>query len=131
MTTGSPARASFRAIATLADGTTSDISKSVAWGSNAPQVGGVDAGGLYTATGALGGLVSITASVAGRAGAAALTVELKLPVTGVGVPPGAAGPLQGATTQDPTVLAALPLRRDDLSSRDRRGEAHVAEWVDA
>jgi hypothetical protein len=108
VTSGSPATTQFRAIATLADGTKADVSASVAWGSDAPQVGGVAAGGLYTASGALGGVVSVSASSAGKSGGAVLTVDLKLPIDTGGVPPAAQGPLQGATAPDGTVVLAYP-----------------------
>ena len=81
VTSGAPATSQFRAIATLADGTTADVSTEVAWGSNAPEVGTVGSAGLYTASGALGGVVAISASTGGKAGAAMLTVNLELPWT--------------------------------------------------
>jgi hypothetical protein len=107
VTSGSPASSSFRAIATLADGSNADVTASAIWGSNAPQVGSI-AGGVYTASGALGGVVSITASANGKAGAAVLTVALDLPVDAGGVATGTQGALQGATMQDPSVVLAYP-----------------------
>ncbi len=108
VTSGAPATSQFRAIATLADGTTADVSTAVAWGSNAPQVGTVASAGLYTASGALGGAVTITASAGGKAGAAMLTVDLELPVDAGGVATGTQGALEGATAPDSTVVLAYP-----------------------
>ncbi|HEY8090754.1 MAG TPA: hypothetical protein VIF09_22990, partial [Polyangiaceae bacterium] len=107
VTSGAGVTSQFHAIATLADGTTTDVSSAVTWGSNEPQVGSIAATGVYTAPGALGGVVSITASTGGRSGAAVLTVDLRLPVAGA-PPSDAGGPLQGATTPDPTVRMAYP-----------------------
>jgi hypothetical protein len=108
VTNGSPATATFRAIATLADGTTADVSTSVAWGTDSPQVGGVNGAGVFTASGALGGVVAITAAAGGKKGAAVLTVDLQLPPDTGGVPPAAQGPLQGASAPDGTATIAYP-----------------------
>ena len=111
VTDGSPATLQFRALATLSDGSSADVSSSVAWGWDQPALGGVDGAGLYTATGALGGVVAVGASLGGKSGAAVLTVKLALPVDLGGTAPGAQGPLQGATGQDPNALLAYPYDR--------------------
>lgn len=108
VTNGSPATAQFRATATLADGTKTDVSSAVAWSADSPQVGSVDSAGLFTASGALGGIVSILAAAGGKSATAVLTVDLELPPDTGGVPPAAQGPLQGATAADGTVVVAYP-----------------------
>ncbi|HEY2515516.1 MAG TPA: hypothetical protein VGI39_31830 [Polyangiaceae bacterium] len=111
VTDGSPSSIQFRAVATLEDGSSADVSSSVTWGWDQPALGSVDGTGFYTAAGALGGMVAVSASFGGKSGAAVLTVELVLPVDLGGTDPGAQGPLQGATGQDPNALLAYPYDR--------------------
>ena len=63
----------FVATATYSDGTTGNISPSVAWTSSAPTIATISASGL--ATGVAVGSTTITASLSGISGTAALTIS--------------------------------------------------------
>jgi hypothetical protein len=80
----------FVATATYTDNTTAFVTGTAAWSSTSPSIGAVSASGV--ATGVAAGSATITASVAGKSGSAALTV------TAVALPPPVvlAVPLGGA-----------------------------------
>jgi hypothetical protein len=106
---GAKVEQAFTVTVHYADGTMSPIAPAaVVWQATDLGVGAIDAGGVFTASGALGGLVSVTATAKGQAASASLTVKLHLVQN-----PGAAssateGALEGATTADPTVVWAYP-----------------------
>ncbi|HEY8038696.1 MAG TPA: hypothetical protein VIF15_02845 [Polyangiaceae bacterium] len=98
----------FTATAHFADGTSAKVTSGVAWLGSNPQVGGVDAAGLYTATGSVGGVVSVQATYKGQNGTATLTVKLHLQQNGGSIPGTVQTQLQGASTPDPAVVWAYP-----------------------
>lgn len=108
VTSGAPVAQQFKAVATLANGSTVDVTSGASWGWDDPGVGAVDASGLYTANGSLGGVVQITAAVGARTATAVLTVALHLPPSTGGVSSGTQGTLLGAANPDANVVLAYP-----------------------
>jgi hypothetical protein len=101
------------AIAHRQDGTTGDITSSVTWSTSSPHVGTVDAKGLYTPSGQLGGAVTITATLkqpqgATLTGKATLTVKLHLDTDVANASPQVQTALKAATDPDPTITWAYP-----------------------
>ena len=86
----------------------STVSSNVSWSSDAPVVGAIDGAGLYTASGALGGSVHVSAAYMGLKAAATLTVKLLLQQNPGNLPPSVQSGLQGATTPDASVVWAYP-----------------------
>ncbi len=72
--TGVGGTVAFHALATLADGTTQDVTATAAWSVGIPGVAMVSPAGV--ATGAAPGTTAVTASVAGVTGTASLTVTM-------------------------------------------------------
>jgi predicted small lipoprotein YifL len=90
------------------DGSTRQLGQGVAWSATAPQVGAVDATGLYTASGAVGGVVAIQAAYQGQKASASLTVKLHLEQNPGQVPGAVQVQLQNASAPDPNVVWAYP-----------------------
>jgi WD40-like Beta Propeller Repeat len=107
-TNGSMPTEAFKLEATYQGGSTATITGGVSWTIDAPQVGAVGGSGTFTANGALGGVVHVTAAYMGKTASATLTVKLLVQENPGNVPPSAQGPLQGATTPDTTVTWAYP-----------------------
>lgn len=107
------------------DGSVAPVTSGVAWSSDIPLVGAIANGGLYTASGALGGIVNVSASVKTQMAKASLTVKLLLQTNPGNVPPVAQGPLQGATTPDPSVVWAYPY---DGTVWPRQLLAPILQW---
>ena len=105
---GKTAKQTFTVQAHYTDGTIGTITAGLVWGSDAPPVGAVSGSGLYTASGALGGLVHVSATYKTKKATANLTVKLLLRQNPGNVPPGVQMGLQGATTPDPAVVWAYP-----------------------
>jgi hypothetical protein len=74
---GVPATSTFKVIGTKSDGSTAPLSDAIAWSATNPAVGAI-AGGVFTANGALGGMVQIKATRKGKTAAADLIVRLKM-----------------------------------------------------
>lgn len=104
---GKTATQAFKIIATYADKTTQEITAGAAWTATNLQVGNV-ANGLYTTTGNLGGVVTITATFQGQKATAALTVKLHIVENAGGVSPAIQTALKGATTNDTAIVWAYP-----------------------
>ncbi len=73
---GAQATQQFQAIATYADGTSGPVTAT--WGATNLAVGAVNGSGVFTAPGAQGGIVKISASANGPSATADLTVKLYL-----------------------------------------------------
>jgi hypothetical protein len=106
---GAVVNQAFKVSASYSNGTTLPIDASaVSWQATGLGVGSIDASGVFTATGALGGVVSVTAAVMGQAASASLTVKLHL----VQNPASATGSiettLEGATKADASVVWSYP-----------------------
>jgi hypothetical protein len=104
---GATVSQSFVLQAQYSDGSVSTISNG-SWMSDSPQVGSIGSTGTFAASGALGGVVHISASAMGQMATATLAVKLVLQQNPGMVPPSAQGPLQGATTPDSSVVWAYP-----------------------
>ncbi len=105
---GAPVTQAFTAQGHYDDGSTATLSTGVTWTSGEPQIGSLGATGLYTASGALGGVVAIQASYKGQNGAAQLTVKLHLQKNGSNIPGAVQTALGGATAPDAGVVWAYP-----------------------
>ena len=105
---GAPVTQPFTATGHYADGSTAALTTGLAWSADQPQVGGVSGAGLFTASGALGGVVSVTVTQNGKNASALLTVVLHLEQNPTNVPPAVQTSLTGATTLDPSVVWAYP-----------------------
>lgn len=96
----------FHAVGAYGDGTTAPASR-VSWTVDHPQVGAIDATGLYTASGVRGGAVTITATSGGLKASATLLVKLLIKENSA-----AGGPvldaLAAATAPDPKVELSAP-----------------------
>jgi WD40-like Beta Propeller Repeat len=98
----------FKLIAHFADGTTGTVSEALPWSATNVQVGTISPTGLYTSTGALGGVIAIGASYKGQKATAQLTVKLHVVENPGAIDPGSQGTLKGAVNPDPTVVWAYP-----------------------
>jgi hypothetical protein len=107
-TNGSAASQSFKLQALYTDGTTSPVTSSITWTSDSPVVGAIDSTGLYEASGALGGVVKVSASYMGQNAGASLTVKLLVQLNAGNLPPSVQSGLQGASTPDASVVWAYP-----------------------
>ncbi len=99
---------SFQVQANYSDGSTQSLSTGASWTTDSPPVGAVDSTGLYTATGALGGVVHVSAAYGGQTATATLTVKLLLQQNPATASQGAQAALQGATAPDAAVVFAYP-----------------------
>jgi len=97
----------FTATAAFSDGTSSALTTGIQWTVDNSPVGTM-AGGLYTPSGTVGGVVHVSASYQGQTGLAQLTVKLHLTDNPANAPPSSQTALTGATMQDPTVVWAYP-----------------------
>lgn len=71
-----PSTKAFKLRGLKTDGTSVDVTDSVAWSATEPAIGAI-AGGAYTASGDLGGVVQIKATHRGKTATATLTVRLR------------------------------------------------------
>lgn len=69
--------AQFKAVAHYGDGSMKDLLTDVKWFATNPQIGAIDATGLYTPTTDIGGVVQIRADYMGLKGVGTLTVKLQ------------------------------------------------------
>ena len=67
----------FKLVGIKADGTSVTVADAISWSANNPAVGSI-AGGVFTANGALGGVVQIKATRHGKTATADLMVKLKI-----------------------------------------------------
>ncbi len=105
---GAAAKQAFTVQAQFSNGTTGSLSSGISWMVDSPLVGAIDHSGTFTATGAQGGLVHVSAAYMGLNATAALTVKLLVQANKGNVPPSVQTSLQGAKTKDPTVVWAYP-----------------------
>jgi len=107
VTSGSSAGQVFQATAKYSDGTTAAL-PSAAWSATNPAVGSVGGNGIFTASGAQGGPVTVTATSGSLSASAALQVTVHLVQNPDGVTAGNQTLLQQATTPDASVVWAYP-----------------------
>jgi hypothetical protein len=105
---GQPAKQAFTLGVQYADGTSATVSTGVTWSSDLPAVGAIAGTGLYSASGALGGTVRISATYMGRVTSAPLVVKLLLQQNPANVPGSVQQGLLGASTPDASVVWAYP-----------------------
>jgi len=104
-----PPTQAFQVIATYDDGTSGPVQGVVTWSDSTPQIGAMNGGGVFTASGLQGGELTVTAASGGKTGTATLDVKLHaLRVAGGGMDPGTQTTLRGATTPDGAVKWAYP-----------------------
>ena len=96
----------FKAIARYADKTTGPVDPT--WAATNAAVGSVDGTGLFSAPGLQGGVVTISASAAGKDATATLTVKLHVVENPVAIDPATQGLLQQASAADAAVTWAYP-----------------------
>jgi hypothetical protein len=104
---GNPGVTSFQAIAHYADKTTAMVSN-VSWSADGLAVGAIDGMGTFTATGAQGGVVTVTATSGKQTATAQLTVEVQINENPGGASGATQTALMGAKTPDMTVVWSYP-----------------------
>lgn len=87
----------FQAALHYTDGSSEIVTERVAWESTNARVGDLDKSGLYTPTGALGGFVTVQATLDGRTTTAELTVKLHFIDNAAAAAPDAQDALREAT----------------------------------
>jgi hypothetical protein len=105
---GAHASQAFTVTVTYNDGTHTSSPSGVTWSADQPQIGSIDGAGTFTAAGTLGGVVHVTAAVAGISSTTTLTVVLSLQQNPAMAPAATQAALTGATTPDATVVWAYP-----------------------
>lgn len=90
------------------NGTSMPLITNVSWSATLPEVGAIGSTGVFTASGELGGVVSVQASVQGTQATAALTVKLHLQTNAGNLSAPIQTQLQGATAADASVVWAYP-----------------------
>jgi hypothetical protein len=107
-TNGAAVKQPFTVSAQYSDGTTGKLAAGVTWTADSPLVGAIDNLGNYTANGALGAVVHVSATYKALTAKATLTVKLLLQTNASNVPPAAQSGLQGASAPDASVVWAYP-----------------------
>lgn len=105
---GASATQPFTVIAHYADGTQAPVPSGPAWSATNLQVGNVAANGVYTATGGLGGTVTVNATLQGQKASATLSVKLHVLENPAGATPAIIAALKGASAADSTIQWAYP-----------------------
>jgi len=106
---GVPVTQAFKLMGTFDNGTTMPLTSGVAWSADQPQVGTVTgSSGVFTASGALGGVVTVQGAYQGNKASATLTVKLHLQANASNIPGAVQTSLQGATAPDASVVWAYP-----------------------
>ena len=105
---GSPATQQFVLTATFNDGTMGPLGVAPNWSSDQPGIGSIGADGKYTASGTLGGTVTVTATFGMLSATATLMVKLHYAEDPGNVPTAIQSSLAGATAMDTTVKWAYP-----------------------
>jgi hypothetical protein len=105
---GKPVTQAFQVQGHMSDGTTETLTTNVSWSSGQPQIGAIDGTGLFTASGALGGVVTVQASYKGQNATAALTVKLHLQQNAGNVAANVQAQLGSASGPDASVVWAYP-----------------------
>jgi hypothetical protein len=104
---GAVVKQQFKALAHYADGTTGDLGGAAQWTSTLPQVGSI-AGGTFSASGTVGGAVTVTATYKGQKATATLNVKLHVLENSANASPAQMAALKAASTKDATVQWAYP-----------------------
>jgi hypothetical protein len=106
---GSMPSQTYAVTAHYSDGTSTPLSgTAVTWQATNLELGAIDAGGVFTANGQLGGMATVTATAKGLSVSTSLTVKLHLVENPAGVTTATETTLEGATTPDPSVVWAYP-----------------------
>jgi hypothetical protein len=104
---GTPGKQAFQVTATYADNTTAPITDAT-WAATNIAVGSIDGSGLFSATGAQGGVVTVSASSGGKTATAVLTVKLHHTQNPAGADMPTQTTLQGASAPDGSIVWAYP-----------------------
>jgi hypothetical protein len=105
---GAAVTQAFSVTGHFGNGTSMPLTTNISWSTDQPQVGGVDGTGLYTASGSIGGVVSVQASYMSQQASATLTVKLHLQQNSANAPGSVQGSLQSASAPDAAVVWAYP-----------------------
>jgi hypothetical protein len=105
---GMPVTQPFTVTGHYKDGSSAVLDSGVTWATSAPQVGAIDAAGLYTASGSVGGTVQLQATEGNQTATATLVVKLHVQANTAGATPDVITALQGATQPDAGVVWAYP-----------------------
>ena len=105
---GVAVKQAFKVTGHFDNGTTMPLTNGISWSASEPGIGGVDTTGLYTANGALGGVVSVQATYQKQMASAALTVVLHIQKNGANAAGNIQAKLTGASTPDAAVVWAYP-----------------------
>ncbi|HEY4122470.1 MAG TPA: hypothetical protein VGM56_31610, partial [Byssovorax sp.] len=103
---GATATQAFTAVAHYADGSQQDVGAT--WSADGLGIGSIDGTGTFTANGALGGVVDVTAIVDGQTATATLTVVLHVTDNSANADAPTQAALLGATTADASVVWDYP-----------------------
>jgi len=122
---GAVAKQAFTVSGHFNNGSTMTLTSGISWSASAPAVGAVDATGLFTASGALGGLVSVQATYQGQQASATLTVVLHLEQNGAKAAGNIQAQLGSASAVDPAVVWAYPY---DGTVWPRGLSAPILQW---
>ena len=115
---GQPVTQQLSATGTRPDGTTSSQLIGVSWSAPANAIGTVDASGLFTANGTIGGTVEVTASYVTGGVTLTKTVSITVNIAQVAITPGtdpaAANNFTGTPTLDLTKAAGIVYPLNDV-----------------
>jgi len=107
-TNGAAATDAFTATVEYADGSHASVTTGLSWSADEPQIGSMDAAGVFHASGALGGVVTVGATFQGVSASATLTVTVLLTQNPAAVTPAVAAALMTTLTSDAAVVWAYP-----------------------
>ncbi len=105
---GAKVTQAFSVSGNYADGSHAALGSGVSWTADQLGVGSIDGAGLFTASGASGGVVKVTATYQSFTASTDLTVVLSLRQNPAGVSASVQKALGGATKPDTTVVWAYP-----------------------
>ena len=105
---GASATGAFTADVRYVDGTRATVTTSASWSADQPQLGNIAGAGRFKATGAQGGVVTVTATYEGVSASTTLNVSLLLAQNPASLPSAAQTALASAATADAAVVWAYP-----------------------
>ncbi|MBP8195998.1 MAG: PD40 domain-containing protein [Deltaproteobacteria bacterium] len=129
---GQPVTQQLSATGTRPDGTTSSQLIGVSWSAPANAIGTVDANGLFTANGTIGGTVEVTASYVTGGVTLTKTVSITVNIAQVAITPGtdpaAASNFTGTPTLDLTKAAGIVYPLNDVMMPQNVYPANI-QWT--
>jgi hypothetical protein len=105
---GQPGNQAFQVFGVRPGGERISLTRDITWTATQFAIGAVDGAGLYTASGAQGGVVDVRATYRGKVATAKLTVKLKITEIAATVDISAQTALRNATAQDSAVRWLYP-----------------------